>query len=201
MFGSWSSINPKGGKPKFGRQTTGDHLINRRPKEKVKELAHQDVAFESSQVEDDAPMYVDEVGRDHSPVASDINITWELEARAKAAAVFLDIETNWVQCEPKFSKDTDHTIQACNSFAGKDKIETFYSDNAAEIAKAVRQVRWKLAPTSTPGDPQSNGVAENCVGRVKAGTKALLAQSGLHRTFWEDAAPAFCNESNLEWGV
>ena len=53
-------------------------------------------------------------------------------------------------------------------------------------------------PTSTPGVPQTNGVVERRVRIVKTGIRCLLAQAGLHKSWWPFACRATCIGHNTE---
>ncbi len=61
----------------------------------------------------------------------------------------------------------------------KDKIASFYCDNAPELVSGARALHWRLA-TATTGMPQTNGVAENCVRWTKEGGGCGVVQSGFN---------------------
>ena len=109
------------------------------------------------------------------------------------AVVLFDRATRWLAVYPKSTKTTYHTIEAFQHFAGaKDKIRSFHCDNAPELLSAARALHWRLS-TATPGMPQTNGVAENCVRRTKEGGGCAIVQSGLNpRTFWPEAGEHYC---------
>ena len=66
-----------------------------------------------------------------------------------------------------------------------------YFENAPEFLKACNELGYPH-DTSTPHRPQSNGVGERCVRKVKEGTKCVLAQSGLHPLWWCYAMRCYC---------
>ncbi len=71
------------------------------------------------------------------------------------------------------------------------KDYSIYSDNAPELVKAARVVNWPM-PTSTPGIPQTNGLVERAVRRVKERGRKFLSQAGLVNDWWVYACPAAC---------
>ena len=64
----------------------------------------------------------------------------------------------------------EDTLEAFRHWQGQDEIKSFYSDNAPELKSSARAANWTM-PTSAPGKPQSNGLAEKIVRTVKTGTK------------------------------
>ena len=71
-----------------------------------------------------------------------------------------------------------------------------YSDNSAEIIAAAKELKW-LHDTSTPYRPQTNGVAERAIQRMKQGTRAVLLQSGLGHRWWTYAAKCYAFLRNV----
>jgi hypothetical protein len=114
------------------------------------------------------------------------------------AVVLYDRGTKWLAVYPKTTKTTEHTVEAMQHFCGpKDRTASFYSDNAPELVSSARKLKWRLS-TATTGMPQTNGVAENCVRRVKEGGGCGIVQSGLNAaTFWPEAGQHFCFSANI----
>ena len=94
------------------------------------------------------------------------------------AVVLYGRATRWLAVYPKTAKTTVHTIAAMQHFAGpKDKVQSFYCDNAPELISAANALKWRLAAATT-GMPQTNGVAENWVRRIGFQSRDLLAVGG-----------------------
>ena len=83
-------------------------------------------------------------------------------------------------------------------FAGpKDKIQSFYCDNAPELVSSARGLGWRIS-TATTGMPQTNSVAESAVRRTKEGAGCGIVQSGAEPdSFWGAAGEHFCFSSNI----
>jgi len=81
---------------------------------------------------------------------------------------------------------------AFEKFAGPDtKIRHAYTDNSEEFKKAFRELGVDH-DTSTPHRPQTNGVAERAVRRVKEGTSCCQIQSGFSHEWWKWAVYCYC---------
>ena len=65
------------------------------------------------------------------------------------------------------------------------KPKVIYTDNSLEFGKSCED-SWNHC-TSTPHRPETNGIAERAVRRVKEGTSELLLQSGLPTEWWADS--------------
>ena len=108
-----------------------------------------------------------------------------------------DRATGWIECHPKATLSYEDTLQAMRDFQGTEgrKVKQFYSDNFKSIQKAAKKMGW-TAPTSTPGVPQTNGLAERKVRQVKEGGRTNLAQSGLSYAWWPYAVTHHCFARN-----
>ncbi len=92
---------------------------------------------------------------------------------------------------PGVRKDAEQTASALSSFFGRERPKIIYSDNAKEIKRACEILSYPQ-DTSTPHRPQSNGVCERAVRRVKEGTRCVLVQSGLSKVWWSYAMECYC---------
>ena len=81
-------------------------------------------------------------------------------------------------------------------FFGEVKPRRIWTDSAPELIKACTDLGY-LHDTCTPHRPQSNGVAERQVRKVKEGTRCMISQSGLHAIWWHYAMRCFCYLQNI----
>ena len=121
---------------------------------------------------------------------------------ATNAFVLYDRATGWVECFPKATLSYNDTLKAMRDFQGTTgpKVQQFHSDNFPSIAKAAKTMRW-TAPTSTPGIPQTNGLAERKVRQVKEGGRTNLVQSGLDNAWWPYAVAHRCVRLRGRFGL
>ena len=83
------------------------------------------------------------------------------------------------------------------SFRGpRDVIKYVYTDNSKELIKAVSDLGL-VHGTSTPGRPQTNGVAERAVRTIVEGTRTVLEQAGFPPSFWTFACRHFAFAANV----
>ena len=121
----------------------------------------------------------------------------EFFPNATCALVILDRATDWVSCYPKATKTYEDTVEALLHFAGPSvRVKSLYADNAPELRQAAKKLGWGF-PTATPGQPQSNGLAERTVRKVKEGGRSNLVQSGLSTTWWPYACSHHCFARNV----
>ena len=72
-----------------------------------------------------------------------------------------------------------------------------YTDISLEFGKACEDLSWNHC-ASTPHRPETNGIAERAVRRVKEGTSAVLLQSGLDETWWAGSVECYCFLRNVQ---
>ena len=95
-----------------------------------------------------------------------------------------DRGTNDLEVYPAATKSEDDTVEAFQHWAGpKDKVDSFYADNAPELKAAAKRVGWRM-PTATPGVPRTNGLIERMVRNCKTMAKANRSQAGFHKSWW-----------------
>ena len=71
------------------------------------------------------------------------------------------------------------------------KPKVIYTDNSLEFGKACEDLSWNHCTSET------NGIAERAVRRVKQGTSAVLLQSGLNGSWWEDSMECYTYLRNV----
>ena len=92
------------------------------------------------------------------------------------AVVVQDLATQWIQaypCKTKTSQKTKNSLQKFIEPSEKPKV--IYTDNFLEFGKACEELSWNHC-TSTPHRPETYGIAERVVPRIKEGTSAVLLQ-------------------------
>ncbi len=124
-------------------------------------------------------------------------VDYELPRSATVALVMYDRATNWLQCYPKGSKNKIEVTDAYNNWTKPgEKVKSYYCDNGGELIGATKDLSWRCG-TSTPGMPQTNGLAERNVGKVKEVCCAALYQAGLIRSWWTYAVQFYCFAHNI----
>ena len=80
-------------------------------------------------------------------------------------------------------------------FLGLHRGKIITTDGLKEFVRAIDDLELTLDP-STPYRPETNGVAERAVRKVKEGTSCALEQSGLSSEWWPKPyhITAFCNQ-------
>ena len=106
--------------------------------------------------------------------------------------IIQDEATSWVQgygCKTKSAEETKKCFEFFMGTAMKAKL--VYTDNSQELNSALEMLGWPHDP-STPYKPQTNGIAERAVRRVKEGTSCMLLQSGFCEFWWPNAMQLYC---------
>ena len=107
------------------------------------------------------------------------------------AVVLKDRATGWVDIFPLADKGTENTLKALRGFlAPGETLKEVWGDGSGEITGACEAMKWPLQ-RSTPGRPQTNGVAERAVRACLEGTRTILEQSGLNKKWWSRACRHF----------
>lgn len=103
-----------------------------------------------------------------------------------------DKHTYWLRAYAFRHENTECTVQGFQNFLGpKTKVEHVYTDGSKEFKAAMKQLQYSH-DCSTPHTPQTNGVAERAVRKVKESTSCALGQSGLSAEWWSEAQNCFC---------
>ena len=76
------------------------------------------------------------------------------------------------------------------------KPKVIYTANSLQFGKACEDLSWNHC-TSTPHRSETNGIAERAVRTVKEGTSAVLLQSGLNESWWEDSMECYTYLRNV----
>ena len=116
---------------------------------------------------------------------------------ATCAVVFFDLGTDWRETLPRCFRSSEETRKAVQHFEGPDeKVKQMYCDGAPELKRAMADVGI-INPTSTPGCPATNGIAEACVKDSKNGTRCAHIQAGFEASWWERAATCYSFYTNI----
>ena len=115
------------------------------------------------------------------------------------AVVVQDLATQWIQSYPCKTKTSQETEKSSHKFLEPTrKPKVIHNVNSQEFGKSCEDFSWNHC-TSTPHRSETNGIAERAVRRIKAGTSAVLLQSGLDEKWWADtwSATAICETFNI----
>ena len=135
-----------------------------------------------------ATQFGDRLTADHKSLADDQSA----RNGARYALIIQDEYTKWIQAYATKTRSHEEVVLAFSRFMPLNtKPRHVYVDNAPELLKALEEMRWNH-DTSTPHRPETNGVAERAVRRVKEGTSAILLQSGLTEEWWQEAMACYC---------
>ena len=108
-----------------------------------------------------------------------------------------DLATQWIQAYPCTNKTSEETQRSLQEFLETEKKpQVFYTDNSLEFGKPCEDLSWNHC-TSTPHRSETNGIAERAVRRVKEGTSAVLLQTGLNESWWENSMECYTYLRNV----
>ena len=115
----------------------------------------------------------------------------------RAALIVQDRATHYCMGYPQSTREAHTTAMSLQRFMGPgQKPKYMYTDASRELIKAGEDLKW-LHDTSTPNRPETHGVAERAVRRVKEGTSTAIVQSGLSEAWWDYAMPCYCFLRNI----
>ena len=82
--------------------------------------------------------------------------------------MILDRFTGWMGAYPAKTKMAEEVVTAFTSFIGHSnpRVKRVYTDGSREFERALKDLHLPH-DVSVPYDPQSNGVAENSIRRLK----------------------------------
>ena len=137
--------------------------------------------------------FCDSITADHKILNDDD----QSRSRDQITLVVQDRYSSWLQGYASETKNTNDTKKGLTQFSGPlTKIKHAYTDNSKELDKACDELEIPH-DTSTPHRPQTNGVAERAVRRVKEGTACTLTQSGFLDVWWAEAMACYCFLRNV----
>ena len=114
------------------------------------------------------------------------------------AVVVQDLATQWIQsypCKTKTSQETEKSLRKLLEPSQKPKV--FIPTIRWNLANPVKNYHGTIElPRLT--DQKINGIAERAARRVKAGTSAVLLQSGLDENWWSDSMECCCCHRNVQ---
>ena len=135
-----------------------------------------------------ADRFGDRLTADHKTLADDQSA----RGGERYALIIQDEYSKWIQAYATRTRSHEEVVMAFRRFMPLNSKPTHvYVDNAPELLKALEELNWNH-DTSTPHRPETNGVAERAVRRVKEGTSATLLQSGLTEEWWQEAMDCYC---------
>ena len=110
----------------------------------------------------------------------------------KYAVVMEYVHTKYTIGEPVCCKNADDTVHSIQTMCGPSNYGqmTIYSDDSPGIANACTNMQI-MHNTAQPFRPETNGIAEHVVRRIKEGVASLLLQSGLIHKWWPMAMKCF----------
>ena len=145
---------------------------------------------------DDLPQpkdFGDVITADHAIISED----HASRSGCRTALVIQDRATQWIQAYAAVQHTKEETMCAFQRFLGPGIApKHVYTDGSGEFNSAMKLLGFSH-DTSTPHRPQTNGVAERAVRRVKEGASCCIVQAGLAAQWWPEAMQCYCFLRNI----
>ena len=158
------------------------HLLTHIPKNPYSEICKQAKMYKipgyagAGTTVVEAKEFGDHITADHVVLHRDSKNVIE---EARLALVVKDVATSFMYAYPSALKSEEDCHLALTHFVShKDAVGQFYSDNAQELIKSVKSLRWRHE-LSKAYVHQSNAIAERAVRATTEGTRTNLLQAGL----------------------
>ena len=180
-----------------------DHYLTHRPKMARCETCQQAKMYhrqcrrtlgETRAVRHQAKKFGEVITMDH--VSSDGELGQSLSGNTTALIV-RDVATGWLDAYPAGSKCAEEVVASLQHFVSHAEVVGYVAtDDAPEYKAACRTLGYRHK-TSTPGRPQTNGLAERSVQEAIQGARSLLHQCGAPTRWWSKAIRHFCFLHNV----
>ena len=95
-----------------------------------------------------------------------------------AGLLLKDCGTGWRDCVATSDKSSSEAQRVMKEFAGRQKVQEFYSDCSKELKAAAKTVNWTHA-LATPHRTTSRGAIERELQLVLESSRCNLAPTGL----------------------
>ena len=141
-----------------------------------------------------AKVFGDVITMDH--LSSDGEVGMSLSGNTTALIV-RDVFTGWLNGYPAGSTCTEEVIYALQHFVSPtEKVGMVATDDALEYECACKHLGYRHR-TSTPGRPQTNGIAERSVREAIEGARTVMQQAGSPHRWWARALRHYCFLHNV----
>ena len=114
----------------------------------------------------------------------------------EAGILLVDLGTDFWGFKGQPTKSAVDNGEFMRFFAGRETVESFYSDSAPDLNAAAADLGW-LHPTSTPHEPKNNSMVEVRMKIIENGAKCSLLQAGLDANWWQLACAFWAIVHNI----
>ena len=100
------------------------------------------------------------------------------------------------KCKTKTQQETEKSLQKFLEPSHKPKV--IDTNSSLDVGKSCEDLSWKITVRQHLTVPETSGISERAVRRVKEGTEAILLQSGLDVKWWADSVECYCYLRNVQ---